>query len=193
MSNFIERRLSLRDGHEYLLRTLRDEDSAAMRALERDLIAAQEGVVKYEDELADEETYAAQLKKRSEAKGALQIVAERDGVIVGEASLTRFPLRMLRHVGLLGLGVHPEAQGVGLGRALFESMIDWARAQTGDERILRLELYTRADNHRAIKLYQSLGFVIEGTRRGFIKQADGSLLDDFVMGLLLSPAQQPTG
>ena len=185
MSNFIERRLALRDGREYLLRPLRDEDSTAMRALERANILAKEGVVKYEDELPDEETYAAKLKERSETKGALQVIAERAGTLVGEVSLARFQLRMLRHVGILGLDVHPEAQGVGLGRALFESAIDWARAQAGDDALLRLELYTRADNHRAIKLYQSLGFVIEGTRRGFIKQADGSLVDDYIMALLL--------
>jgi ribosomal protein S18 acetylase RimI-like enzyme len=181
MSTFQVKELQLKDQRVYKIRPLLEADSAAMLGLERVLTVAKEGVVKYEDELADEATYTTQLKTYFEG-GALCIVATRDGVLVGEASLRRFSFRMLRHVGILALGVHPSAQGIGLGRALFESLILWARES---EKLLRLELYVRADNAHAIKLYKSLGFEIEGTRRKFIRAADGSMIDDYVMGLLL--------
>jgi putative acetyltransferase len=113
--------------------------------------------------------------------------------LVGEGSIVRFKLRMLRHVGVLGLGVHPAAQGLGVGRALLEQLLGWARAHRDADggRVERVELYTRADNARAIALYRSVGFTLEGTRRGFVRRQDGALIDDLVMGMLLDEVREP--
>ena len=53
---------------------------------------------------------------------------------------------------------------------------------------MRVELYTRADNARAIALYHALGFTTEGVRRRFVRRDDGTLIDDLVMGLLMETA-----
>ena len=45
----------------------------------------------------------------------------------------------------------------------------------------RLELNVLADNHRAVKLYESVGFVLEGTRRGAFRFEDGRVVDDHMM------------
>jgi len=98
----------------------------------------------------------------------------------------RLPLRMLRHVAVLGIGVHPEAQGRGLGRALLTHLLAWARdhRDPDGDRVIRVELYTRADNHRALALYRALGFELEGTRRAFVRRDDGALVDDCMMALI---------
>jgi putative acetyltransferase len=184
-------RIPLRDGRLCTLRKTSPEDAAALLELERAVVRARHGVIKDEDELpADAAAYA---EKRDRARltatdgSAFCLVAEgEDGAILGEASILRLQYRRLRHVGILGIGIHPEAQGIGLGRALLERLLDWTRAHRDEDggRVLRVELYVRSDNPRAIALYQSLGFVLEGNRRGFFLRDDGALVDDLVMGLL---------
>lgn len=81
------------------------------------------------------------------------------------------------------MGIHPKAQGLGLGRALVETLLAWADAppRDGEPAIERVELYVRADNPRAIALYRSVGFEEEGRRRGFVRTPDGERVDDLVL------------
>jgi putative acetyltransferase len=83
----------------------------------------------------------------------------------------------VRHVATLGVGVHPAYQGIGLGRAMMEAAVAWAE----DVGVERLELAVRADNDRAIALYESMGFVRESLRKRFVKLVDGTYVDDWVM------------
>lgn len=186
-----DRTLPLRDGRTCLLRLARPSDAAGLLALERALARERHGMVKLEDELpADAEAFAAQAGPSLAAPDhrGFRLVAEMEGRgVVAEISFIRFGLRMLRHGGTLGIGVHPEAQGVGLGRALMSAVIDWAREHRDPdgERVRRIELYVRADNARAVALYDSCGFVREGVRRAFVRGPDGALIDDYVMARLL--------
>ena len=75
------------------------------------------------------------------------------------------------------MGVHPRWQGRGIGRMLLGVALSWADG-VGLE---RLELNVLADNHRAVKLYESVGFVLEGTRRGAFRFEDGRVVDDHMM------------
>ncbi|MGK4004399.1 GNAT family N-acetyltransferase [Sorangium sp. So ce1036] len=188
-------RAPLRDGRHCVVRPFSEEDAAARLALERAIVRARHGVVKHEDELpADASAYAERLERAgltATDSSAMCLAAEMDGGrLVGEATLLRLQPRMLRHVGVVGLGVHPEAQGLGVGRALMGRLLEWARAHRDADggRVLRVELQVRSDNARAIALYRSLGFVLEGTRRALVRRDDGVLVDDLVMGLLLEGA-----
>ncbi|WP_437786983.1 N-acetyltransferase family protein [Sorangium sp. So ce1097] len=190
---FEPRRAPLRGGHHCIIREITREDAAAQLRLERAVVRARQGIVKHEDELpADAAAYAAQRDRAglTAADGsALCLGAEMEGVgLAGEATLLRLRPRMVRHVGILGLGVHPEAQGLGVGRALIERLLEWARAHRDADggRVRRVELYVRSDNARAIALYRSVGFAHEGTRRGFVRADDGAYVDDLVMGLSLA-------
>ena len=79
---------------------------------------------------------------------------------------------------MLSLGVHPRAQGRGVGRALLARLLELCDA---DSQLTRLELYVRADNERAQRLYASLGFEQEGVRRRFVRLEDGRYVDDWIM------------
>ena len=182
----------LRDGRSCVIRPASIEDSAGLLDLERAIVRARSGVVKLEDELPiDAAAHADRYREALTSTDGLvlALVAELAGVgIVAEASLYRFKLRMVRHVGVLGIGVHPAAQGIGLGRALLLRLLSWARSHRDADggRVLRVELYVRADNARARALYESLGFVLEGMRRAFVRGDDGVFVDDAVMGLLFT-------
>ena len=97
--------------------------------------------------------------------------------VAGQADVRKLGSARVDHVAILGIGIHPEFQNLGLGRALMESIIDWARENS----VIRLDLNVRCDNDRAIRLYESLGFVREGVRERFIRLDDGRFIDDAVM------------
>lgn len=58
----------------------------------------------------------------------------------------------------LGLGVADAHQGQGLGRALLDRLLTWARGRE----IVTVYLIAVKDNDRAVRLYQSRGFVVYG-------------------------------
>jgi putative acetyltransferase len=163
------------------------DDAPALLAHVQAVVAAGEGVVKYPDEvLADLEQWRARLAPVDGYASVL--VGEVAGLgLVADVLLARSSLRMLRHVGTVGLGVHPAAQGVGLGRVMMETILARARGWRDPDggRIRRVELFARADNTRALALYRSLGFLVEGVRRGYVRTEAG-FVDDVVMGLLLA-------
>src|SRR5262245_61256085 len=89
--------------------------------------------------------------KDAELRDSACFVAEDEGRVIGCSAVQRLRPALVRHVAVLSLEVAPSSQGRGLGRALLRAIIDWADAHAID----RLELYTRADNLRAIALYES--------------------------------------
>jgi L-phenylalanine/L-methionine N-acetyltransferase len=88
-------------------------------------------------------------------------VAVLDGQVVGMAGLQVGP-RKLRHSGSVGMMVHDQFQGQGIGRELLETLLHVADNFLG---LVRVELEVYPDNTRAIKLYESCGFEHEGRKR----------------------------
>lgn len=119
-------------------------------------------------------------KKRVENRpeGFHSLVASVDGRIVGCLALwnpSKTPRR--RHVAELGMSVHDEWQGKGVGTALMQAAIELA-----DKWLVlsRLELTVFADNEAAIRLYRNCGFEIEGTHRMYAFR-DGRYADAHFM------------
>ena len=94
----------------------------------------------------------------------LQLVAERDGRVVGSLGLHPGVALRRRHAAMLGISVDVAAQGQGVGRTLMQAACDFAD-QWGQ--ILRIELTVFTDNVRAQALYQRFGFRLEGTHRAY--------------------------
>lgn len=87
-------------------------------------------------------------------------VAVLDGQIVGQAGL-HVGRGKLRHTASLGMMVHDQFQGQGIGRKLLAALLDIADNYLG---LVRVELDVYADNARAIGLYERMGFVHEGRK-----------------------------
>ncbi|MCB9584332.1 MAG: GNAT family N-acetyltransferase [Polyangiaceae bacterium] len=134
-----------------------------------------EGMVLDRDQVQQD---LGEIDRRSLASGLQQVlVVEVGSDVAGYASARKlFPARV-RHVCVAAVAVHPRFQGQGVGRALMQAVVAWADAAG----VSRLELYVRSDNGRAIALYESVGFVLEGVRRGFVRTLRGELIDDFIM------------
>lgn len=103
------------------------------------------------------------------------------GDVVGLVTIDGKRRLAMRHCGVLGVSVRADYRGQGMGGALMERAIVWAR---GSGVITRIELQVLARNTTAIGLYERLGFQLEGRHpRAFYR--DGGFLDDLTMALLL--------
>ncbi|MBN9138677.1 GNAT family N-acetyltransferase [Phyllobacterium sp. NPDC097923] len=124
---------------------------------------------------------AEQTRKWLESLGAgtTSIVAEIDQQIVGHAGLHRSDGRRA-HTAHLGLGVHDDFTGRGIGKALLLALIDAADNWLN---IRRLELTVHADNAKAIGLYEKCGFEREGVHRDYAFK-NGRFVDALAMARL---------
>lgn len=104
------------------------------------------------------------------------LVAEVGGEVIGLAGLEVGTGRT-RHRGELFVYVAREHQGRGAGTRLLEALLDLA-----DNWLLlrRVELTVLVENEGAKRLYERLGFVVEGRRRMSVI-AQGELKDEWLM------------
>ncbi|QND47567.1 GNAT family N-acetyltransferase [Rhizobium lusitanum] len=107
---------------------------------------------------------------------SISLVAVVAGQVVGNAGLRRHSGRQI-HIGNLGMGVHDNFVGRGIGSALLAALIDTADNWLA---IKRLELTVYVDNEPAIRLYEKFGFETEGRLKAFAFR-NGEYVDAFTM------------
>lgn len=108
----------------------------------------------------DERRYLKALRRYPHAA---VFVAERpDGTLVVRLSIARDTHPASSHVADLGLMVAKTARRQGVGKALLEAAVDWARASG----VRKVELHVFPWNEPAIRLYEQFGFEREGFRKG---------------------------
>ena len=152
------------------IRPARIEDAPDIHAL-RVMEGVRENILALPSErVADTEDFIRNIKEHL-------MVAEVDGRAVGMAGLIVPGMARQRHTAGVGIMVHTDYQGRGIGRALMEALLDIA-----DNWLMlkRVELSVFTDNERAVRLYESLGFVVEGTKR-YAAVKNGVHADEYLM------------
>lgn len=161
---------------EYHIRAGTSHDQEALKKLFKQIAENPGGLARKPDEITDD--YIKTFLHKSLSKGII-FVAEDNGEIIGSIhAYSPDPIALCHVLGELTIGVHPDFQGKGIGRSLFESLLKQAK---GNPSIARVELLTRASNKKAIKLYESLGFKQEGYLEKRILSIDGTLEADIPM------------
>lgn len=110
----------------------------------------------------------------------MMVLAEVEGTIVGMCGINGSKKSRLRHSASLGITIISEYWGMGIGKKLIETGIEWAKGNG----ISRMELKVDTINYRALSLYLKLGFKVEGTLKNDKKLQDGSYRDAYTMALL---------
>jgi L-phenylalanine/L-methionine N-acetyltransferase len=117
-------------------------------------------------------------------EGRYNLVAVVEGKVVGMFGLHTFPARPRRHHAAgVGLSVHDDWQGKGVGSALMRAGLDLADNWLN---LTRLELEVYTDNEAAVRLYERFGFEREGLLRQHAYR-DGRYVDALMMARLRTP------
>lgn len=119
------------------------------------------------------------IEKYSKQDNGIYIVSEVDGHVAGAIFYSGGDRTRTRHTGEFGIGIAKAYWGLGIGRIMIEALIKWAWES---KTVRKINLRVRTDNEKAIGLYKSLGFAIEGmiTRDILI---NGVLYDSYLMGM----------
>ncbi|MBX7219961.1 MAG: GNAT family N-acetyltransferase [Blastocatellia bacterium] len=167
------------ESQQYIIRPARLEEAALLAAAEREIARVPGRLASSPDELKDD-MFRDRIALLAQHDAGLCIVLETEGEIVGHAFLEPHRLAALSHVVFLTIAIHEGHQGRGLGKKMMVHLIDWVRSHP---RIEKFELQVRSSNERAIRLYQSLGFVEEGRKTRRIKYGADDYQDDVYMAL----------
>ena len=120
------------------------------------------------------------LRNSSKVNNILLLVTEYDGEIIGFLGATGNKNNRNRHVLSFVTGVRKHYWGLGMGSALLKNLEVWAITN----QYYRIEMTVRESNIRAINLYKSLGFIIEGVRHHSLK-VDSEYVNELYMGKLI--------
>jgi RimJ/RimL family protein N-acetyltransferase len=161
------RTLATRDGQGFVVRSARPNESGALFDHYM-MIRAREPEVNVEE--ADEWQASGESVRRlieglERAPNGFLLVADA-GRIVAALSVEGGRFRKTRHVGEVGVSVAREWRRRGVARRLMETAIETAR--TSPE-LLRLSLRVFSSNEPAVRLYESMGFLVEGRRPGHLR------------------------
>ncbi len=162
------------------VRPAKPDDASTVMALKQAVLQQSRFLLLEVDEY--QPTEAAEVRfivDLAKADNGLYLLAMDDDIAVGHLVARGGCFRRNRHSANVFMAVHQDYWGRGIGRQLIDALLAWF----ADSRLTRLELTTAIDNNRAISLYQSAGFEIEGCKRGDIR-IDGETVDSYLMSFL---------
>ena len=171
---------------DFVVRQAQPGDAAALVALAEAVGSEPEGWLISDRRwrsLGEERRYLRAVRRHPDAA---VFVLETEAGIVGRLSVGRDAHPASRHVADLGLMVAAGERRRGVGRALLEQAVEWAR----ESEISKLELHVFPHNDPAIRLYESFGFVREGLRRRHYRRGD-EYVDAILMAYEVDPDEGP--
>jgi ribosomal protein S18 acetylase RimI-like enzyme len=157
------------------------EDIPRILALYKEVALHPGGLARLEHEVT--ESYVSGFVEQSARHGLIIVCEdpENSDRLVAEVHAYRSALSVFNHVySGLSIVVHPDFQGKKIGRTIFTIFLQEIATNRSD--IGKVELVTREGNAKAINLYLSLGFVIEGRMEMRIKTPEGRYEADIPMG-----------
>lgn len=159
------------------IREARETDWPAIRPIFATVVAAGETYA-YPDDLSSD-----QARDLWMGQGRV-VVAEVDGTVAGTATMGPNRPGPGAHVATGSFMVDPAVSGLGIGRALGEHVVSWAREQ--GFRGIQFNAVVET-NDAAVRLWRSLGFVVIGTVPGAFRHPTHGYVGLHVMFLDLSP------
>ncbi len=162
------------------IRPVHSDDASALAAMYR-----HPAVARTTNQLPSQEESATVERVENPRPGSQRLVAvaeHDDGTqkVVGNIHIHQHQNPRTRHVGGLGMMVHPNYWNMGIGSQLMDGIIDIADNWLN---LTRVELVVNPENAHAIRLYKKFGFEREGTKQLY-NYGDGRWADAHIMGRL---------
>lgn len=171
--------IALKDGREAILRSPDKTDAQAFI----DYMVTTAGETPYLLRAPEEisltlEQEEAFLENALAAPRRLMLSAFVDGRLAGNAAMNPVsPFMRYKHRCTLAISLYQEFTGLGLGKAMLETILKAAKSAGYEQ----AELTTVSTNASARALYAKLGFVEYGTQPHSRKMEDGSYQDEIFM------------
>jgi ribosomal-protein-alanine N-acetyltransferase len=130
--------------------------------LRRMTIADLDALLPYEEVMFGTEAWSrnAYVEELADTRMRYYVVAEApDGSLLGDGGL----LTIGETAQIVTVGVLPAARRRGVGRLLVRALVTEARRRQAEEVLLEV----RVDNEAAKRLYESEGFLVIGSRKGY--------------------------
>jgi len=164
-----------KDGREFVIRRPTENDADDIIHYSRTLFASTDQLLtsleEYSITIENEKDWINSFNENPNAK---ILMAEFNNQIIGLLFFIANPKKKNSHTGEFGVSVHPEFQGINVGRILVEALLIWARENSKIEKVY---LNVFETNRPAIKLYKDLGFIVEGRHVKAVKQLNGEYVD----------------
>ena len=169
------------------IRTARPYDAAALLDLKRQL-DEETSFMMYEPGERDSsvQDLARELAAVARSPNSVILLAELGDQLAGYLELTGGSFRRSRATAYVVINVRADAVGRGIGTELLQHAKHWAATHG----LHRLELTVMAHNTRAIRLYERMGFSVEG-RRSECLLIDGRFIDELTMAVILPTPPPP--
>ena len=176
---FEEKEIEVKNGKKVTFRSAKVEDATMLIEYLKGTATETRFLTREPDErkitLEQQEGF---LKSKEENPRELMLIGIMDGEHVGNCSFSQAGAhRRYAHRCQIGIALYQKFWGNGIGRKMFEIILDEAK-KCGYE---QAELEVVATNTKAIELYKSFGFEIYGTHKNDMKYADGTYADAHYM------------
>jgi RimJ/RimL family protein N-acetyltransferase len=168
------KRILLRDGTPVTLRPLVSADEDALVDFFRCLSAEDRQFLR--DDVLRSETVRAWCREPDYDR-VLPILAEREGRIIGDATLHRHPSGWMRHVGEIRVATDPYFRRRGLASALAREIFYLALTAGLDKMVAEVA----AGQVAAVKVFEKLGFVREARLTGHVVDLQGRKQDLLIL------------
>ncbi|MHB9144288.1 MAG: GNAT family N-acetyltransferase [Symbiobacteriia bacterium] len=168
-----------KDGGTVTIRLVTPADAPASVEVVR-AVAAEDRYILVEPEQVRTPLQQREFLQRLHPEDDCFLVAEVDGWLVGQIDVYRGRWGKTRHTADLGIVILDRYRNLGIGRHLLAATEEWAR----DRELLKLSLGVISSNGRAIHLYKTCGFEVEGVRSRHL-YIGGEYVDELIMGKFL--------
>lgn len=166
---------TLNDGRCVVIREATINDAAQLILLVRNILSTTPftltSIVEFD---TNEITQAAWVQEYIDNPNWIILVAECEGQLVANLDFRNNLKRKNRHSGEFGMGVHEDFRGKGIGSAILNVFLEWAKSNPIIEKI---NLSVMSNNLRGVQLYTNIGFKQQGLEPKAIKLGGNEYAD----------------
>ncbi len=180
MQKFKETEIILKNGKAVKIRQAEISDAVNLLNTIKTYIPQSEYIPKLEQEIRlTIEQEKEWIKSFLEIDNSLLLIAEYENQIIGNIDLTGNHRKVMEHTAIIGMGMLKEWRNSGLGTALLNEIIKWAKHNPILE-LVWLQVYT--ENVLGLNLYKKMGFSENGIIKDYFKHGE-TYFDNLTMTL----------
>mgnify|MGYP003243166149 FL=1 len=167
--------------NKYTIRNLSLDDCKSYLQFSRDIINEGEFILTHKDEfnynISEEKKWIIEILKN---ENNISLVATINDEIIGSINILQYKGKKISHIAELNISVHKDYRNMHIGKSLLDLALNKIKEKKDIRKII---LYVFENNHRAIHLYSSFDFNIEGTLIDYVNLGANKFENLLVMGL----------